>query len=361
MTSYNNILLPTMNNRDRFIVLIDAVPNLGPLGPAFFQISVRRRVINGFTSNDPIFIVNFLAQLGRRLSNIINRVASGSVSGVRASTVVLDRNGGGSVVTSKDLSYWSSQAYLDLMGRKARTEWTYAQRHASANVARRAAELAEKNIPYQFRPRAKFLLGEEPMMTLQRDPNIGRWFLGAPQGLDNQIYNPIYRIQSDLTNDPTYPAELRKNVWRLEGNVRQSIERVLPIFEQLKLLQLAQRGPVGIHPGAPLLGAQYRLSAAIAEYMDNKYRITSLIEHVAYNKVDFLTPSELDASILAFIERTFGNEWERVHVKSAPSPVAAPAAMWQKMRMNAARYLPAAQPSKLGTPLSVGGEAVSPH
>lgn len=363
MSSYNNILLPTMNNRDRFIVLIDALPNLGPLGDAFFQVSIRRRTLNGFTSNDPVFIVNFLAQLGQRLSSVINRVASGSISGVRASTVVLDRRGRGSIVTVKDLSYWSTQAYLDLMARKARQGWSYEQRNASANVARRAAELASNRIPYQFKPRSKLLLGEDPMLTLQRHPDIGRWFLGEPMGLDNQIYDTrLYFAQASITNDPLYPDDARRNIWRLEGKVLESLNRVLPVFEQLKLSQMAQRGQQGINPGAALLGAQHRLGQAVAEFMDDRYRITEMIEFVIKSRINFMVPAELDNVILNGLERLLGDAWERVNVRGVPSPVPAPAATWQRMRMNVAKNLPAAtRLGNMGAPLSVGGEAVSPH
>jgi hypothetical protein len=363
MASYSNILLPTMNNRDRFIVLIDALPNLGPLGDAFFQVSLRRRVVNGFTSNDPVFIVNFLAQLGQRLASVINRVASGSVSGVRASTVVLDRRGNGSVVTAKELSYWSTQAYLDLMARKARQGWSYEQRNASANVARRAAELATNKIPYQFKPRAKLMLGEEPMLTLQRDPNIGRWFLGEPMGLDNQIYNTrLYYAQAAAANDPMYPADAKRNIWRLEGKVLESLNRVLPVFEQLKLVQIAQRGPAGANPGTAMLGAQHRLGKAIAEFMDDRYRVTDMIEFVIQSRINFMLPAELDNVVLDGIGRLIGDEWERVNVRGVPPPAPAPAATWQRMRMNVAKNLPAAtRLGNMGAPLSVGGEAVSPH
>lgn len=215
---------PSQAEASRYITLLDITPNVGAF-PGFFQIETGRRTVNGFTSDDPLYILRFMKTVEKTIGRLQPQAMQRGIY-YRYSLILIDR-------ARADTVRWDEmQALVTDAFMRALQSKSNGSLKLSLSQAERAAKMARRfigMIPQAARPKPFLLFNEDPFRLLRQSGM--HWQLGLQSGMDQTPLRPSYgRDADDYRNDMSLPDRLRNDAWRMPGAVRDVFSEVKPLY-----------------------------------------------------------------------------------------------------------------------------------
>lgn len=241
---------PGQLNADRWIVLLDAKPDVGALG-GFFQIATGRRTINGFTTDDPLLILKFMNTVKNTLTKV-HRGPGTANAHFRYCVCVLDRIAGGRVILHDELSALVTDAAVREVYRKPSTNAAVSQKRAEK--ARSLAQQMVNKLPMSARPKDRLLMNENPFQAMRLSGF--QWMLSR----QNAIVMPgtpnaagrMQRAMAAYQADFSIPQSARNNAWRMHEVLRLAYEDAKP--EHIEFLKKERENVVTVSDYGPTVG-----------------------------------------------------------------------------------------------------------
>lgn len=240
---------PSQLNSDRWVVLLDCKPDVGALG-GFFQIATGRRTINGFTTDDPLFILKFMGAAKNTLTKV-HRGAGSAHAHFRYCVCVLDRIGGGRVILHDELGALITDAAVREIYRKRNTNPEAAQK--LAEKARSLAQQLVNKLPLSARPKDRLLMNESPFQAMRLSGF--QWMLSRQNAVittQNPNSDRMQRAIAAYQADVSIPQSARNNAWRMSEVIRQAYEDAKP--DHIEFLKKERENTVTISDYGPTVG-----------------------------------------------------------------------------------------------------------
>lgn len=237
-------LFPTMNDKSRFIVLIDATPNVGPLN-GFFSVELKRRTINGFTTNSALYVLNFLRKLAHNVHEAGGETIHSLPMRSRYQVCVLNRFGGGSVLDWRSFEYLATEALLERVTARLQPGTAIQDRYTQFTSTRDRAIRIINSLPVQARPQLTLIDGQRPGAVLAR---AGRWQLQMPEtDLPYSLEANLPELQGvrDYMADPAVSAPAKREAWRAFEIVSTAYDAIRPKMLDEALVRLSHKQTSG--------------------------------------------------------------------------------------------------------------------
>lgn len=339
----NLALIPIPSNRRRYIVLMDVLPDLGPLA-GYFQLALPGRMVNGFTTDSAVDIMQFLSVAPRTLAAMMSSNRTRNVYR-RVSLVIMDRlaeSALGDDAFTTLAAHEFSRRLLKHSATNSNSEDQVRRAKVHANVVARTVQSMVGRVPVNFQPQQNLLRGEDPALWLRKTFLV--WSLNPSTiGASGQGIHPQNLARMNALNaflqDPQVPDKLKNSTLSIDKLVEESLHRTLLVRADQAMVKIVGASP---YPSlSRALGAGVAIDKFINKSMDGRL-LNAAVTYVLENRVDYSDPEALDKALLAGVLPELSDEdlnmrWETMR-NFQPQTYQIGTQMWDRNRLAALVY-----------------------